>query len=115
MDTTYCGYKFGVVVLKDAGTGRILWRKFIFHKETIADYAEGVDWFVAHDFQIDGIMCDGLRGMFRIFSKYRVQMCQFHQVAIVKRYLTNKPDLDASIELLNIVKLLYNIEKEGFI
>jgi hypothetical protein len=115
MDTTYWGRNFGVVVLKDSRTGRILWRKFIFRKETVADYAEGVDWLVSHGFQIDGIVCDGLRGMFQIFSKYRVQMCQFHQVAIVKRYLTNKPDLDASIELLKIVKLLCRTDKESFI
>jgi hypothetical protein len=115
MDTTYWGRNFGVVVLKDSRTGRILWRKFIFRKETLADYAEGVDWLASHGFQIDGIVCDGLRGMFQIFSKYRVQMCQFHQVAIVKRYLTNKPDLAASIELLKIAKLLCHTDKESFI
>ena len=29
MDTTYWGRKFGVVVMKDSLTGKILWRKFI--------------------------------------------------------------------------------------
>jgi sulfur relay (sulfurtransferase) DsrC/TusE family protein len=33
----------------------------------------------------------------------------------VKRYLTNKPDLDASIELLKIVKMLCHTDKESFI
>jgi hypothetical protein len=70
IDTTYWGRNFGVVVFKDSRTGRILWRKFIFRKKTIANYAEGVNWLVSHGFQIDGIVCDGLRGMFQIFSKY---------------------------------------------
>ena len=99
----------------DVRTGRILWRKFIFRKETIADYVEGFDWLVSQGFNIDGIVCDGLRGMFQVFSKYRVQMCQFHQVAIVKRYLTNKPELATSIELLKIVKLMCHTDKDSFV
>jgi len=42
MDTTYWGRNFGVVIMKDSRTGKILWRKFIFRKETLADYKEGV-------------------------------------------------------------------------
>jgi hypothetical protein len=55
MDTTSWGRNFGVVVFKDTGTGRILWQKFIFRKETLVDYTQGVDWLVFHGFQIDGI------------------------------------------------------------
>jgi len=115
MDTTYWGRKFGVVVMKDARSGKILWRKFIFRKETLSDYCEGVDWLVENHFKIAGIVCDGLRGMFQTFSHFRIQMCQFHQVRIVKRYLTQKPESEASIELLNIVKQLCHTDKEHFI
>lgn len=115
MDTTYWGRNFGVVVMKDSKTGKILWRKFIRKKETISDYKEGVDWLEENGFKISGIVCDGLRGMFQQFSSYRVQMCQFHQVQIVKRYLTEEPELDASKELLSIIKLLCRTDKESFI
>ena len=53
--------------------------------------------------------------MFQLFSQYRVQMCQFHQISIVKRYLTQQPELEASIELLNIVKQLCHTDKERFV
>ena len=43
MDTTYWGCNFGVVVLKDAHTKRILWRKFDRY-ETLAYYKKGIDW-----------------------------------------------------------------------
>jgi len=115
MDTTYLGRKFGLVVMKDSRTRKILWRKFIFRKETLSDYREGVDWLLANRFKIDGIVCDGLRGMFQMFSSYRVQMCQYHQVSIVKRYLTKEPELEASIELLHIIKLLSRTDKESFV
>jgi len=42
-------------------------------------------------------------------------MCQFHQVSIVKRYLTQRPELEASIELLNLVKQLCHTDKERFV
>ena len=54
MDATYWGRKFGVVVMKDSRTKKILWRKFIFRKETLLDYCEGVDWLLVNDFKIDG-------------------------------------------------------------
>jgi hypothetical protein len=67
MDTTYWGRHFGVVVMKDSRSGIILWRKFIFRKETLSDYREGVDWLLENDFKIEGIVCDGLRGMYQMF------------------------------------------------
>jgi hypothetical protein len=114
MDTSYWGRNFGVSVLKDAYSGCVLWRKYIKH-ETLAVYQEGVDWLENNGFYIEGIVCDGMRGIFKQFSRYRVQMCQFHQVAIIRRYLTNKPILKASIELKSIVKTLTKTDKESFI
>ena len=114
MDTTYWGRNFGVVVMKDSRTKRILWRKFVRY-ETLADYQEGIDWLEAHNFTIEGVICDGMRGMFQQLSLYRVQMCQYHQLRIVQRYLTRKPELPASIELLSISHLLTKTDKESFI
>ena len=113
-DTTYWGRNFGVVVLKDWYTRRILWRKFVRY-ETLADYKEGVSWLESHGFIIEGIVCDGLRGMFQMLSMYRVQMCQYHQLQIVRRYLTMNPELPASIELLSITSRLTSTDKKLFI
>jgi hypothetical protein len=64
---------------------------------------------------LNGIVCDGLRGIFSLLSKYKVQMCQYHQVKIVKRYLTLQPELEASKELLKIINILAHSNKEDFI
>ena len=114
VDTTYWGRNFGVVVFKDAHRKKILWRKFVRY-ETLADYQEGVDWLEENGFKIDGIVCDGLRGIFSLLSKYKVQMCQYHQIKIVKRYLTLQPELEASKELLKIINSLTHSDREGFI
>ena len=41
-------------------------------------------------------------------------MCQFHQVAIIRRYITKNPKLPASIELKEIVRLMSKTDKESF-
>ena len=40
MDTTYWGRNFGLMVIRDAVRGKILWHKYVRH-ETIADYVPG--------------------------------------------------------------------------
>ncbi|MDE5799510.1 MAG: hypothetical protein K2H74_00635 [Paramuribaculum sp.] len=114
IDTTYWGRSLGLMVIKDAFRNKIIWYKFI-HHETISDYKEGIEWLRANDFRIYGIVCDGLRGLFQELRVYRVQMCQFHQAMIVRRYLTNRPDLPAAQELLQITKMLAHTDKESFI
>lgn len=58
--------------MKDSRTSKIIWRKFIRQKETLSDYQQGIGWLLSNDFKIDGIGCDGLRGMFQMFAKYQV-------------------------------------------
>jgi hypothetical protein len=114
IDTTYWGRNFGVVVFKDWYTKRVLWRKFVRY-ETLADYQEGIEWLEGHSFKIAGVVCDGLRGIFQLLSHYNVQMCQYHQLRIVQRYLTRKPELPASGELLELANLLAKTDKESFV
>jgi hypothetical protein len=102
MDATYWGRKFGVLVFKDANRKKILWRKFLSKKETLFDYKEGVEWLEDNGFKIHGIVCDGLKGLPTMLSRYKVQLCQFHQVKTVKFYLTSKPELQASKELITL-------------
>lgn len=114
VDSIYFGTKFGVCVIKDAITGDVLWRKYI-KNETLKDYQEGLSYLEKEGFEILGVVCDGKRGMFNLFSKYKVQMCQFHQVQIVVRYITTKPKLQASIDFKYLIHLLVRIDKESFI
>ena len=41
-------------------------------------------------------------------------MCQFHQVAIIRRYITKNPKLPASIELKELVAMMKLTDKESF-
>lgn len=114
MDTTYWGRNFGLMVIKDALRNKILWRKYVRY-EIIKDYLEGVEWLKSQGFRIYGAVIDGMRGLAQALRPIPVQMCQFHQIMITRRYLTQDPDIAASIELLKLIKEITRMDKESFI
>ena len=114
MDTTYWGRRFGLMVIRDAVRGRVLWRKYVTH-ETIADYLEGVDWLKSKGFRIYGVVIDGMKGLAKALYPLPVQLCQFHQILIVRRYITQDPDIEASKALLDLVNDITKMDKGSFI
>ena len=114
LDTTYWGRRFGLMVIKDALRNKVLWHKYVYN-ETIGQYIEGISWLKSQGFKIYGAVIDGMRGLAQALYPIPVQMCQFHQILITRRYLTLEPDLDASRELLSLVKSITQTDKESFI
>lgn len=114
LDTTYWGRNFGLMMIKDALRNKILWHRYV-RNETIAQYMEGVYWLQSEGFKIYGAVIDGMRGLAQALYPIPVQMCQFHQILITRRYLTQEPDLEASSELLELVKNITRMDKESFV
>jgi hypothetical protein len=114
MDTTYFGKNWGMAVLMDSTTGIKLWRKYIRYEKLI-DYQEGIDFVLSKKYQINGIVCDGLKGIFKQFSAYPVQFCQYHRISVIRRYLTLNPKLEASKELWIFVKGITKLSNNEFV
>ena len=53
-------------------------------------------------FTLLAVVLDGRTGIPRVFSDIYVQICQFHQLQIVRRKLTLRPETEAGQELLAI-------------
>lgn len=113
MDTTYWGRSFGVMLFKDAITMENLLKYYV-KTESTSMYKRGVEELKSKGFSIAGIVCDGHRGLMNSFDEIPVQMCQFHQAAIVRRYITKNPRLPAAIELKEITALMKQTDKESF-
>jgi len=113
MDTTYWGNNFGVMLFKDAITKENLLKYYV-KTESNAMYKRGIEKLKSQGFVIAGIVCDGRRGLIQSFKGIPVQMCQFHQAAIVRRYITKNPRIPAAIELKEIMALLKQTDKESF-
>tara|TARA_R110002126_G_C10390417_1_gene494997 strand:- start:240 stop:1082 length:843 start_codon:yes stop_codon:yes gene_type:complete len=113
MDTTYWGRNFGVMLFKDAYTKENLLKYYV-KTETNSLYIQGVKELQSKGFEVLAIVCDGRKGLLQSFDNIPVQMCQFHQVAIIRRYITKNPKIPASIELKEFVALLKMTDKESF-
>ena len=77
-------------------------------------YIQGIQKLKGKGFEIVAIVCDGRKELLQSFKDIPVQMCQFHQKQIVVRYLTKNPKLQAGQELMNVLNLLTNTDKESF-
>lgn len=114
MDTTYLGRGFGVMLFKDSLTKENLLKYYV-KTEINALYIQGINELKCLGFQITAIVCDGRKGLIQSFENIPVQMCQFHQSAIIRRYLTKKPKLKAAQELMEVVDLMKQTDKESFV
>ena len=113
MDTTYWGRKYGVMLFKDAITGKdLLW--YFVKNETNALYAQGVAELESMGFEVSAVVFDGRKGLPKMFPGKKVQLCQFHQQKTVRKYLTKHPKTQAAMELKLIVDMLTKTDKESF-
>ena len=113
MDTTYWGRNLGVMLFKDAYTKENLLKYYV-KTETNSVYVQGIKELVANGFEVVAIVCDGRKGLLQSFEGIPVQMCQFHQVAIIRRYITKNPKIPASIELKEFVAMMKMTDRESF-
>lgn len=113
MDTTYWGRNFGVMLFKDAINGQNLLKYYVKY-ETNALYQQGINWLLDNGFKVLAIVCDGRKGLIQSFKEIPVQMCQFHQAAVIRRYLTKRPKLQAARELMEVSDLMKQTDKESF-
>jgi hypothetical protein len=113
MDTTYWGRNFGVMLFKDAITKENLLKYYV-RNETNFLYKKGIEELVSKGYEIIAIVSDGRKGLAQSFDSIPVQMCQFHQVAIIRRYITKNPKLPASVELKELVAMMKLTDKESF-
>ena len=113
MDTSYFNRNSGIMVFRDHYTKRNIYWKFVRY-ETLEHYKSGIQHIKNQGWNILGIVCDGKRGLVNAFGKTPIQFCQFHQVAIVIRYITRNPKLQSGKELKSIILKLSGLTKNEF-
>lgn len=114
IDTVFYGHRFAVTVFRGLISGKnLLW--YFSEKESIDLVIKGINQLLSQGIDIINIVCDGKNlKLDRYFPSIPIQMCHFHQLAIVKRYLTSKPKLEASKQLKQIAELLPVTTEEKF-
>lgn len=97
-DCTFFSRSDGILFFKDPHRKECVYTKEVI-SESPRHYKEAREYLQSQGITIIGIVLDGRKGVREVFSDIPVQMCHFHQIAIIKRYLTSRPKLEAGKEL----------------
>jgi len=102
------------MVFKDSISGQYLYKRYV-RTETNKLYLEGFEEIMRRGISVQSIICDGRKGLTKIFGSIPLQMCQFHQVQIIIRYLTKRPKSPAGRELNTLARQLTKVNRDTFI
>lgn len=108
IDATFFGRSYGYLVFHDCQ--QVVYFKEI-KSESVRHLKEGLNVIKEAGYRLKSITIDGRRGYFgnikKIFGKnIAIQMCIFHQKAIVRRYITDNPQGRCGQELKELTKKL---------
>lgn len=113
LDATYWGHNWGVLLALDDRSGMPLYIAFVAN-ERVQDYVDTVHSIENRGYTIGGIVIDGKRSLFSEFSSYKIQMCHYHMIQIMRRYLSQHPRLIAARELKAMVDNIANEDGAEF-
>ena len=112
-DTTFFARGYGITIFRDPDQKKnLIWKGV--YSETPGQYRQLRNELELGGINLKAIVLDGKRGVREVFSDIPVQMCQFHQVAIIVRYLTRRPQLEASKELKQLALQLTKCTENEF-
>lgn len=110
-DATFFSRSDGVLVFR-ANKINLHWR-FI-ETETLAEITQGLKFLDTQGFKYASMTIDGRRGVIKLleagYPHLPIQLCQFHQAQIIRRYTTNNPKTDCGIELKLLMKVLTTMD-----
>jgi len=112
-DVTFFSRSHGLCVFREPNLKQNIWWKYTV-QENVDIYVQGKRHLEKNGFTIQAVVLDGKRGIREVFRNIPVQMCHFHQTQIIRRYLTLRPKLEASIELKKIVENLTKTNEQIF-
>lgn len=112
-DTTFWGHSYGVCVFRSPTLKKNLWWNEV-GSERVGHYYYGRKILEERGWTFTAAVVDGRRGLTRVFSGIPVQICIFHQVKCVTKYVTRKPETLAGQELRLIALKLKESSEQAF-
>jgi hypothetical protein len=112
-DTTFWGRGYGVCVFRSWNLRHNLWWGEV-SSELMAHYHYGRKILEDRGWTFRGAVIDGRRGLATVFKDIPVQVCHFHQMKTVTKYLTRRPETDAGKALRSIMLTLPHTTESVF-
>jgi len=112
-DATFFSRSDGMLIFREPNLKQnLIWKEI--YVETAGQYEQLKLDLESKGFAIKAVVLDGRSGIRDAFRGIPAQMCQFHQVAIIRRYLTSRPKLEAAQELMIIARQLTKSNEKYF-
>jgi len=112
-DTTFWGRSYGVCVFRSWNLKRNIWWNEV-SGEKVAHYYYGRKILEERGWVFIAAVVDGRRGLATVFRDIPVQICHFHQMKNVTKYLTRRPETLAGQELRSIMLTLPKSNEKEF-
>jgi hypothetical protein len=112
-DTTFWGRGYGVCVFRSWTLKRNLWWSEV-ASEKVANYYYGRKILEDAGWTFTAAVVDGRRGLATVFKDIPVQICHFHQLQTVTKYLTKRPKTEAGVELRRLALTLAHTDRQTF-
>jgi hypothetical protein len=113
IDCSFFGRGYGIIVARCPDLKQNLYWKEI-STENKAVYEEARRYLEAAGFSIQAVVLDAKHGIREVFSDLVIQICQYHQQQIIRRYLTARPMTEAGQELKLLADSLTKIDERLF-
>ena len=115
-DATYFGREYGYICFCDG-------EKIIYHQEIVTESVTVLEECLTKlreaGYRFKSFTLDGKRGFIpclaKLFPKTPIQFCQFHQQAIIRRYITRNPQSDAGKNLKQLMLSMNTINPQSWI
>jgi hypothetical protein len=112
-DTTFWGRSYGVCVFRSWDLRRNIWWNEVC-SEKVAHYYYGRRILEEKGWIFTAAVVDGRRGLANVFKDIPVQICHFHQLQTITRYLTRRPKTEAGVELRRLALTLTKTTEREF-
>lgn len=112
-DTTFWGHDYGVCVFRSHDLKKNIWWHDV-ESERMAHYRFGRSILEEKGWTFTAAVVDGRRGFLAVFNDIPIQICQFHQIKQVTKYLTRRPQTEAGQELRILTLTLTKTDEKTF-
>ena len=112
-DTTFWGRGYGVCVFRAWTIRKNIWWHEV-SSEKVAHYHYARKILEDRGWEFTAAVVDGRRGLATVFKDIPVQICQFHQIQTVTKYLTRRPKTDAGKALRSLALTLTQTNEKTF-
>lgn len=113
VDAVFFNKTSGILIGKDHRTNKVVYIKSI-SSESKEEYQQMCQELEQKGIKIDGVISDNSSAAKSVFNGVVRQICQFHMVKSIIKYLSKKPMTQAVKDLLHIVYQLKKSSSEKF-